>query len=229
CDEEALFARLFTYLHACLPVYMVPSNFVLLPQLPLTPNGKVDRQALLNLALATVQVAFIAPETAMERYVCQLWQQILGIERIGRQDNFFALGGHSLIAAMVVARVRQDHLIEMPLRTLFEAATVAAFAACIEAVLNGPAVARAVVRMQRDDQAPLPLSFGQQRLWFLDQLEPANPFYNIPLALQLQGVLDGDALQQAVQEIVRRHEVLRTTFASVDGTAVQVIAPALAL
>jgi amino acid adenylation domain-containing protein len=215
-----------------LPEYMVPSAFVSLESLPLTPNGKVDRKALPAPEVTREELgsAYVAPRTPEEEMLAELWSQVLGVERVGVHDNFAELGGHSLLATQLMARVREAFQVEVPLRTLFEAPTVAELAKQVaelrrsHAGLHVPPI-RPVARGQQE----LPLSFAQQRLWFLDQLEPGNLFYNIPLAVRLKGALDADALRRALNEIVRRHEALRTTFAAVDGRPVQVIAPELSI
>ena len=143
---------------------------------------------------------------------------------MGAGDDFFALGGHSLLAARVVARVRDAFGVEMPLRALFEAPMLHELAERVDA-LRGVGAGPLPPVTPADRGAPLPLSFAQERLWFLDQLEPGSPAYNIPSALRLRGALDADALCRALDEIVRRHESLRTTVAAADGTPVQVIRP----
>ncbi|NLG48893.1 MAG: AMP-binding protein, partial [Chloroflexi bacterium] len=205
---------------------------VSLESLPLTPNGKVDRKALPAPEVTREELgsAYVAPRTPEEEMLAELWSQVLGVERVGVHDNFAELGGHSLLATQLMARVREAFQVEVPLRTLFEAPTVAELAKQVaelrrsHAGLHVPPI-RPVARGQQE----LPLSFAQQRLWFLDQLEPGNLFYNIPLAVRLKGALDADALRRALNEIVRRHEALRTTFAAVDGRPVQVIAPELSI
>src|SRR5262249_34475294 len=157
--------------------------------------------------------------------------QVLRVPRVGVEDDFFALGGHSLLATQVVSQVRHAFQIELTLRLLFEFPTVAALAEQVELALGTeagpPAPPIQPVGREGDGGRPvaLPLSFAQQRLWFLDQLEPGNLFYNIPLAVRLQGPLDVGALERGLNEIVRRHEVLRTTFPAEAGTPHQVIAP----
>ncbi|HID62186.1 MAG TPA: non-ribosomal peptide synthetase, partial [Anaerolineae bacterium] len=212
-----------------LPDYMVPSAFVTLDALPLTPTGKVDRRALPapDGTRPEVENVYVAPRTPEEEIVAGIWAQILGLERVGIHDNFFELGGHSLLATRLASRLRDALQVEVPLRALFETPTVAGLAESIRRKmwaaqdLSIPPIQP--VPRDRD----LPLSFAQQRLWFLDQLEPGSPFYNIPTAVRLTGPLDVAALEQTLNEIVRRHEALRTTFETVDGRARQVIAPEL--
>ncbi len=226
-DDALDVAALRGELAALVPDYMVPAAFVQLDAFPLTSNGKVDRNALpapAQSALATRQ--YEAPQGALECAIAAIWQDLLRVERIGRHDNFFELGGHSLLATQVVSKLRTALGKEVPLRALFEASTVESLAAKV-AVIGRDALQagrRAIAPVSREQR--LPLSYGQQRLWFLDRFEPASASYNMPLALRLRGDLDIAALQAGMNEIVRRHEVLRTTFATVEGEAVQVIAAA---
>ncbi len=221
------------YLKTQLPDYMIPATFVTLEALPLTPAGKVDRRALPDPELAGAgPEALLAPRTPEEELVAGVFAEVLGRARVGAEDHFFTLGGHSLLATRVISKVREAFAIELPLRSLFEAPTVAALAERIVSARRssqGTAAPplRPMVRNPdagRGDRA-LPLSFAQQRLWFLDQLEPANPAYHIPVAVRLDGALDCEALRRSLGAMVRRHETLRTTFVSVDGRPVQVIAP----
>ena len=166
----------------------------------------------------------MAPRTAAEELLAGIWAEVLGIERVGVEAGFFELGGHSLLAMRMVSRARQAFGVELPLRALFEAPTVAELAARIEALRSGGA---ARPRRHRAGAAgrPLPPSFAQQRLWLVDRLEPGSAAYNIPHALRLRGGLDAGALRASLDELVRRHEALRTTFAERGGEPVQVIRP----
>jgi amino acid adenylation domain-containing protein/thioester reductase-like protein/non-ribosomal peptide synthase protein (TIGR01720 family) len=214
------------FLQAKLPAYMIPAAFVLLEALPLTPNGKVDRRALPapDPARPELEGTFIAPRTPTEEVVAGLWAEVLGLERVGVHDNFFELGGHSLLATQLLARLRATFAVELPLRRLFEAPTVATVAASLEAARqSAPARPAPPLRPVARD-GTLPLSFAQERLWFLAQLEPTRPF-NLPVAVRLRGPLNVAALAQSLSAIVQRHEVLRTTFATTEGHPVQVIAP----
>ncbi|RYZ40223.1 MAG: amino acid adenylation domain-containing protein [Myxococcaceae bacterium] len=208
-----------------LPEYMVPSAVVVLDALPLTANGKLDRKALPVPGATTPRTGFTAPSTPTQATLATLFAEVLGVERVGIMDNFFELGGHSLLATRLVARVRSSFGVELPLRALFEAPTVAALASRLESrpEPDGPQ-APALIRAERPEV--LPLSFAQQRLWFIDQLEPGSPLYNIPTALRLSGALDVSALQQAVDALVQRHESLRTTFETHEGDPRQRIHPA---
>ncbi len=218
------------FLKERLPDYMVPSVFVRLEAIPLTANGKVDRLMLPAPDLARLEIdgAFMPPRTPVEEALLEIWLRVLGIERAGIHDNFFDLGGHSLLATQMISRVREVFKIELPLRKVFEEPTVAGLANSIEAAFNseGGVQAPAMQSVARDEH--LPLSFAQQRLWFLDQLEPGSPLYNIPGALRLEGRLNVSALRQSFDEIMRRHESLRTRFVVVEGEPVQVISPCAA-
>jgi len=206
-----------------LPEYMIPTSFVELGEMPLTASGKLDRQRLASAGAERLgpDSKFVAPSKPTEELLCGLWAEVLKVERVGINDNFFELGGHSLLATQVVSRVRETFGVELQLRSLFEAPTVRGLAVVVDESLRGgaSAVGGSIERAKRT--AELPLSFAQQRLWFLDQLEPGNPFYSVPSAVRLTGRLDVGALQRAFSEVVRRHEVLRTSFPQVTGAPVQ--------
>jgi amino acid adenylation domain-containing protein len=213
-----------------LPKYMVPHAFVLMDEFPLTPNGKIDRRALPAPATQSEgRETFVAAQTDTEKVVTQTWTNILGVEPIGVNDNFFELGGHSLQATRVVSQLREAFQVELPLRGFFEAPTVAGLAALIDESRHRDEQAHPerIVRCSREGH--LPLSFAQERLWFFDQLRPFNSLYNIPVAVSLKGQLDTSTLERTLNEIIRRHETLRTTFAQSDGAPRQVIAPELKL
>ena len=216
------------FLKERLPDYMVPSAFVFLDALPLTPNGKVDRAALPAPASARPELeeAFAPARTPTEEVLAGLWAELLGVEQIGIHDNFFDVGGHSLLATQVISRVRQLFQVEIPLRQLFEQPTVAALAQSVDVALlkeTKELVASPIERVSR--AGLLPLSYAQQRLWFIHQLDPASPVYNIPLGVRLRGELDIAALRATLTEIVRRHEALRTTFSVREGQPQQIIQP----
>ncbi|HEX7243812.1 MAG TPA: condensation domain-containing protein, partial [Longimicrobiaceae bacterium] len=221
-EAADLAVSLRAHLSTRLPQHMVPSAFVALERLPLNANGKLDRRALP--APEQDRAAYVAPRTPAEEVLAGVWAEVLRTERVGVNENFFELGGHSLLATQVVSRVRQGFGTELPLRALFEAPTVAALAGRVEALLAGGEGMQAppMVALPRDG-SPLPLSFAQQRLWFVDQLEPGSAAYNMPFALRLRGCFDPAVLERAVTEIVRRHETLRTVFSAVAGEPVQVI------
>src|SRR6185369_1946328 len=218
-----------------LPDYMIPGAFVTLAALPLTPNGKVDRKALPAPERQGGEEGGLAPRTPVEEVLAGIWAELLGFsagQRVGATDSFFALGGHSLLATRVMSRLRGTFGVELPLRDLFEAPTLADLAARVEAALRATAgrITPPLVPVSR--QGPLPLSFAQQRLWFIDQLEPGSSLYNMPAALGVEGPLDPGVLALCLTEIERRHESLRTVFPvsggadGVDGVPVQVIRPA---
>jgi amino acid adenylation domain-containing protein len=218
-----------THLKNILPEYMIPASFVFLDKLPLTPNGKVDRQSLPepDQSRPELEKVYQAPCTPVEEILAAIWSKLLRVEQVGIDDNFFELGGHSLLGAQVIARVRDEFRVELPLRALFELPTVAALAKRIEIALRAEEGLKTPPLCRRPRSDHLPLSFSQQRLWFLDQLEPGNPSYNIRRAVQMRGILNVEALRDSIREIVQRHEVLRTKFISVDGKPIQVIADSL--
>src|SRR5262245_23060766 len=205
------------YLRERLPDYMLPGAIVQLEAMPLTPNGKIDRRALPKPELNGAGRLHIGPRTAVEEIVCGVWAEVLRVEQVGIYDNFFELGGHSLIATQVVSRMRNLLGVEVSLRSLFTHPTAAAIAAEVEQQQRrgGEAPVESIARVARDGE--LPLSYAQQRLWFINQLEPGSAAYNIPCAVRLVGRLDADALGRSLNEIVVRHEVLRTSFPSRDG------------
>ena len=224
-------AGLRSFLGQRLPPYMAPAAFVQLEAIPLSPTGKVDRRALPDPAEIATEptTASAAPRTAREELIAGIFAQLLATPSVGIHDSFFDLGGHSLLTTRLASRLRELFGVDVPLRALFDAPTVAGIAATVEArqAAGGRPAQTPIERADRD--APLPLSFAQQRLWFLDQLEPGNLFYNIPTAIRLSGPLDVDALRNALNTVIRRHEVLRTTFAVAGGKPIQVIAPELIL
>jgi amino acid adenylation domain-containing protein len=210
-----------------LPEYMLPSVFVMLEEMPLTLNGKIDRKRLPMPDQTREAIGqFVAPRTAVEEILSGIWMQVLGVKQVGVRDNFFEIGGHSLLATQVISRVRETFRTEISLRSLFEAPTIEALAGHVEAALRGAsALPSPLVAVAREEE--LPLSFAQQRLWFLDQVTPGSFAFNIGEAMRLEGELNVTALELTLNEVTRRHEVLRTTFHSVNGQARQVIAPAL--
>jgi amino acid adenylation domain-containing protein len=219
--------ELQSWLRQRLPLPMVPTALVRLAALPLTPNGKLDRRALPVPALAVSPQGFEPPLGAAEELVCNVWTEVLGIERVGRSESFFELGGHSLLATQVMSRLRQAFGIDLPLSALFEEPTVAGLTAKLLATSNAGTgrASASLTRVPRDGN--LPLSFNQQRLWFLDQLEPGSSSYNLPLALRINGPLSVRVLAAVLAEVVRRHEILRTGFVAIDGQPVQMIAPSV--
>ncbi|HEX3128840.1 MAG TPA: non-ribosomal peptide synthase/polyketide synthase [Thermoanaerobaculia bacterium] len=210
-----------------LPDYMTPSSVTFLDELPLTAHGKVDRKALALLAPSHARQTgeWVAPHTATEVALAELWASLLGVERAGLTDNFFDLGGHSLIATRLVSRISETFGIDLPLRAVFEAPVLSELVALVEAAEGVEGPAAPLVPVPRDG-SDLPLSLAQERLWFLDQLAPGQPFYNIPCAARLRGPLDVGRLAAALDGLVRRHETLRTTFLRTGGEPRQRIWPA---
>ncbi|HKR21269.1 MAG TPA: amino acid adenylation domain-containing protein, partial [Pyrinomonadaceae bacterium] len=211
-----------------LPEFMVPGQFIWLAEMPLTANGKIDRKQLPapeDVREGTAQEGYEAPQTTVEELLTQTWIEVLGVERIGRNDNFFELGGHSLLGTQLVSRIRETFDIEIELTSLFESPTVAGLGQLIEAELSEGQGAGLPPLEKANRDAELPLSFAQQRLWFLAQLEPESSVYNISSALRLSGNLSVPVLEQTLSEVLRRHEAFRTTFqTTADGRPVQVIA-----
>ncbi len=213
------------HLRSELPDYMVPESWVMLESLPLAPNGKADRDRLPEPQWVTWQRDYAPPRTPVEELLATVWSELLGVERVGARDSFFELGGNSLLATQVASRVRSVFGVEMPLRTVFERPELAELASVVAELLRrgpGPA-APPLLPVPRT--GPLPLSFAQQRLWFLERFEPGSSAYNIPNALRVNGALRPEVWDGVLSEIVRRHESLRTTFAWRDGEPVQVIGP----
>ncbi|MEA2692878.1 MAG: hypothetical protein QOJ16_2265, partial [Acidobacteriota bacterium] len=209
-----------------LPAYMVPGAFVVLDDLPLSANGKVDRRALANRLPETepagaAKLAASEPGSPLEARLAEMWAELLGRERVGVQDDFFALGGHSLLATRLVSRVRRELGVELPLRAVFEAPTVAALAARL-----GPALPSQPGLVPVPREGDLPLSFAQERLWFLDQLDPGSASYNVAGAVRLAGRLSAAAMAAALSALALRQKTLRTTFPTGEDGPVQVIAPA---
>ncbi|MBW8879564.1 MAG: amino acid adenylation domain-containing protein, partial [Acidobacteria bacterium] len=220
-EGETAAAELREFLRERLPVYMVPSFFLSLPKLPLTPSGKVDRKALAKLLPDRLaESAETAPRTPTEELVAGIFAEVLHLEQVGVEEDFFALGGHSLLATQVASRVRSVFGVELPVRTVFEAPTVEGLAGRLER--STPCAVSPLVRVSRGE--PVVLSFAQQRLWFLDQLESGSALYNIPAAVGLTGRLDVAALAAALGEVLRRHEALRTRFREVAGEPEPVVA-----
>ncbi|MGC6374088.1 condensation domain-containing protein, partial [Pseudomonas sp. S2.OTC.A_B10] len=195
------------------------THLLFLSEWPLTANGKLDRKALPQPDASQVQQAYVAPQSALERQVAAIWQDVLKLERVGLTDNFFELGGHSLLATQMVSRIRQHLGMNLQLRKLFENVSLKACVAALEQTqVAKPA---SIPTVPRDE--PLPLSYAQQRQWFLWQMEPSSAAYHIPAALRIHGRLDLKALQRSFSALVQRHESLRTTFVQRDERAYQVI------
>jgi glutamate-1-semialdehyde-2,1-aminomutase len=223
--QEISSTELRTFLKEQLPNHMLPAAFVSLHEFPFTPNGKIDRQALPTPDFTQLQSEeYVAPRNKVEEQLSSIWQEVLGVDRVGVHDNFFELGGHSLLATQLISRIRQVFEVEVPLRKLFEFNTIDTLAAQIQSYQADDSRLGVIPLRPVSRTENLPLSFAQQRLWFLDQLEPNSSAYNMPGAVKLQGQLDLAILERSLGEVVRRHESLRTNFiVSQDGQPRQVI------
>jgi amino acid adenylation domain-containing protein len=225
-----LSSMLRRYLREHLPTAMIPAAFLLLEALPRTPSGKLDRRNLPDptAAIGAGDAAAEPSRTMTEELVAGIWAELLGCERIGSRDSFFDLGGHSLLAMQVVSRVYEIFRVDLTVGTLFEEPTLAGFAGRIETIRSGGEAAELAAREPMPTvprHGEIPLSFAQERLWFLHQLDPESSFYNIPIGVRLSGRLDPVALSRALAQVVGRHESLRTRFFSVEGRPAQEIAP----
>ena len=223
--------ELRSYLKASLPDYMVPAAFVRLKELPLTPNGKLDRKALPAPDSEQLELGeeYVRPRTAVEELLAGIWSVVLGLKQVGIDDDFFSLGGHSLLATQIISRIRQTFEVELPLRALFGSPTVAGLAQLIETVRGEHKQIKEAPLVVVSREGDLPLSFAQQRLWFLDKLEPGSATYNVPRVIEIKGALKVEAFSQALNVLVARHESLRTSFETVDGHPRMVIAPKVEL
>ncbi|MCG8620153.1 MAG: amino acid adenylation domain-containing protein, partial [Desulfobacterales bacterium] len=201
-----------------LPAYMIPSRFVILEDMPLTASGKIDRKALPGLDQKVLSQGYTPPGTPVQEILASVWAKVLGLPAVGIHDNFFELGGHSLLATQVISRVNTLLGVEVSVRDLFEGPTIETFAAGLEGRGTGN---EEKIPVRPGETTAIPMSFAQERLWFLDQLIQDTPLYNISMAVNLKGELDPDVFARAFREIVRRHEVLRTGFLSREGMPVQ--------
>ncbi|MFL6281661.1 MAG: amino acid adenylation domain-containing protein [Pyrinomonadaceae bacterium] len=208
------------HLGRTLPDYMVPQALVVMQSLPLTPNGKLDRRRLPLPESGASRETYSAPRTPEEEVLCEIFAQVLGVEHVGLSDDFFEMGGHSLMATRLTSRIRALLGAEVPVRTVFEAPSVGQ----LIKRLRGANSDRPPLERQPQPER-LPLSYAQQRLWFVDRLEGASPEYNVPHALRLRGELDRAALERALDAIVARHESLRTRFEESGGEPVQIVEP----
>ncbi|HLO83824.1 MAG TPA: amino acid adenylation domain-containing protein, partial [Nostocaceae cyanobacterium] len=214
--------QLRQYMQQQLPDYMVPSAFVALESFPLTANGKIDVKSL-PIPSFSQRNNYIVPRTPTEEILANLWSEVLKVKTIGINDNFFELGGHSLLATLLISRIRQAFDLELSVRSLFEFPTIAQLGEQISIIKQNNNSFSVPAIQPRQQQENLPLSFAQQRLWFLNQLESNNNAYNMPYTMRLHGSLNIRALEQSIGEIIQRHEILRTNFLSVDGEPMQVI------
>jgi hypothetical protein len=223
-DSESLdTSDLRSFLQARLPDYMIPASFTPIDAIPLTPNGKINRKALPAPDIdSSLEKSFVPPQTDTEKILAQIWEDVLKLKRVGLHDNFFELGGHSILATQVASRIRKVFHIEMPLRELFFASTVAQSAALVERIAReGMAKIKPIPLYPRSEK--MPLSYSQERLWFLEELTPGNYAYNMPSAIRLKSKLHLDCFERALNEILARHEVLRTNFDLLDDQPVQMI------
>ena len=209
-------------LAAELPEYMVPAQLIRLDAMPLSPSGKLDRRALPEPVWQVRE--HVEPQTALEQQIAGIWRTVLGLPRIGLRDDFFALGGHSLLATQIISRTRQACDVELPLRTLFEASELGDFAEQVRLIQASGQRNQQTAIGKVDRSQPVPLSYSQQRMWFLWQMEPDSPAYNVGGMARLRGVLDVGRFEAALQALIMRHETLRTTFPSIDGVARQKVA-----
>lgn len=216
--------ELRSFLKEKLPDHMIPSIFIILESLPLAPSGKVDRKALPkpDVINSEVSSSFVAPRYPVEEVLTGIWGQVLSVSQIGIHDNFFELGGHSLLATQIISRIRKTFELDIPLQRLFEFPTIAELAKNIQESSH-QSISASIKPVPRDGN--LPLSFAQARLWLLEQLDPNSGIYNMPAKVRLVGELDVEALERSINEIIRRHEVLRTSITSVDGQPLPVIVP----
>lgn len=227
-DREALDATLRTALKELLPEYMVPAVLFFLDQLPTTPNGKIDRRALeANGVEVTSKVAYVPPRNPVEETLVDIWSAVLGREKVGVEDNFFEIGGQSLLGTQVISRIRESFEIEVPVRMIFQEPTITGLSSYLEeALLRGERQADAppMKRLPRTGES-LPASFAQERLWFIDQIRPGLPAYNIFGAVRMRGTLDLAVLERSFFTLQSRHETLRTRLVPQDGRPMQVIEP----
>ncbi|HEX7330560.1 MAG TPA: amino acid adenylation domain-containing protein [Pyrinomonadaceae bacterium] len=227
-EQGASRSELRAELKKRLPDYMIPSAIVTLEELPVTANGKLDRRALPAPGndRSETQGVYVAPHTPEQEVLANIWSRVLRVDRVGLTDNFFELGGHSLLAMQLLSRVRDAFRVELPLRSLFESPTLGELAKTIEAATRAEQrlITAPIVPVPRDGE--LPLSYAQQQMWFLNQLEPESHLYNMHTGVRLAGALNTDALERTFTEIVRRHEVLRTSFRiGTGGRPVQIVEP----
>jgi amino acid adenylation domain-containing protein len=214
-----------SHLAAKLPRYMVPKLIVFLDRMPYTANGKLDRQALPDPWQACVRKPFVAPRTDLEELLAGIWTEVLERRPVGVEDGFFDLGGHSMSAVRIAARIQSALGVEITAQRLFEAGNVAGLSLVVEGELRKGSGIEPWLPQPIAGNGPLPLAYAQQRLWFFDQLSPASTTFNLVQALHIAGALRLDVMQRACNEIVRRHAVLRTSFPAVRGEAQQLIAP----
>ena len=228
-DEKIVRDRqLRAYLKERLPEYMVPTAFVRIERIPMTPNGKVDRKMLPTPEGTSIQTGgvYVAPRSPQEEMLAAIWSEVLDVEKVSIHDNFFELGGHSLKVTQVLSRVREIFDVEVPMRKLFENQTIGESAGMIEGLQKEEDGLKAPPMKRMRTEGAVPLSYSQNRLWILQQLDPGTFAYNMPSVLRLIGNLDLLAIEESFKEILQRHEALRTKFVNVDGEPAQIISPA---
>jgi len=216
-------------LQKVLPEYMIPSGFVLLDAMPLTPSGKINLEALKRLPVYRIEgdpnKEHIPPRTEVELGLVEIWQTALKRKNIGIRDPFFQMGGHSLMATQVITQIRDLYGVELPIRAIFESPTVEKLALLVDSALRNQSGLTEVPLAPVDRSGFLPLSFAQERLWFLDKFDGSSPTYNIPVSVQLKGQLSIKSLHVAALALLQRHEILRTTYHEVDGSPRQQVQP----
>jgi amino acid adenylation domain-containing protein/non-ribosomal peptide synthase protein (TIGR01720 family) len=224
--DRIVIAELRKTLTSRLPGYMQPASIVCLDQFPLTPNGKVNRALLPAPDVVSDDRRYIAPSTDLERQLAEIWSEVLDVPRVGIGDNFFELGGHSLLAMQLISRVRERCAVELPIQALFDAPRLGELAARLQSdAVSRRTLLPPITAIDRKPGGTLPLSFAQQRLWFLDQLEGTGTTYNLSGAVRFDGALNVKALTAAFSDVERRHEALRSNFVQRDGHPVVVVAP----
>ncbi|MGM0439762.1 MAG: amino acid adenylation domain-containing protein [Chlamydiota bacterium] len=210
-----------------LPAYMIPSAYIALESMPLTHNGKIDRKKLPKPKAAdlTALSEMVVPRNEIEESLAEIWQEILKLERVSVKDHFIKLGGHSLLAAQVVHKINRRFQLALPLKVIFEKPTIELLAHEVADELSCTASeGKAGIKLCPRSEM-LPLSYSQNRLWFLDQLEEHSPIYNVPYVVTIKGTLNAARLEKAINTVVERHEILRTSFPAKDGVPYQDIAP----
>jgi len=226
-ELPATVAQLRLFAKERLPDYMLPAWFVVLPALPLTPSGKIDKQSLPapERDRSNVETISSEPRNQVEEVVAEIWADVLGLDRVGTEDNFFEVGGHSLLATQVISRLRQTFRVEVSLLSFFETPTVVGLSKTIEAAMRGSEQLQKPPLTPVSRDLELPLSFAQERLWFLNQLDPASAAYHVLRPLRIHGPLNIELMERTLTEVMRRHEVYRTVFPAPNGRAVQNILP----
>jgi len=223
--EALAWTELRPYLKERLPEYMIPASFVTVEKFPLTPSGKIDRRGLSLLAEHSEEELPAEALSPTAELLTGIWGEVLDVEHVNAHDNFFDLSGHSLLATRVISRIREAFILELPLRRLFEYPTVLELAAHIDEQLRVSEASALPAITPQPHELTRPLSFAQERIWYWEQLEPGSSTYNLTSALRLEGDLDLAVFERSLNEVVHRHETLRTSFTAVDGQPVQVVAP----